>query len=98
MYDLLIQDVLVVDPQTDRVDVLLGHDILVRGRQIVAVQPTGQVAPHEAGEVIDAAAPEVTPEVEVPTAVALDNLGPCTSPCCPAGWVDRASPEVSSTP
>src|SRR5262245_9268063 len=52
MYDLLIQDVLVVDPQTDRVDVLLGHDILVRGRQIVAVQPTGQVAPHEAGEVI----------------------------------------------
>jgi 5-methylthioadenosine/S-adenosylhomocysteine deaminase len=55
MYDLLIQDVLVVDPQADRVDILLGHDVLVRGQQIVAVQPTGQIAPHEAGEVIHAA-------------------------------------------
>jgi 5-methylthioadenosine/S-adenosylhomocysteine deaminase len=52
MYDLLIQDVLVVDPQTDRAEILPGRDVLVRGQQIVAVQPTGQVAPHEAGEVI----------------------------------------------
>jgi 5-methylthioadenosine/S-adenosylhomocysteine deaminase len=52
MYDLLIQEVLVVDPQDGRVDILPGHDVLVRGQQIIAVQPTGKIAPHEAGEVV----------------------------------------------
>jgi 5-methylthioadenosine/S-adenosylhomocysteine deaminase len=55
MYDLLIQDVLVASPGADGVDIRAGHDILVRGRQIVAVQPTGQVAPSQASELIQGA-------------------------------------------
>ena len=55
MYDLLIQDVLVLDPHADGVDVRSGQDILVRGQQIIAIQPTGQVSPHEATETLPSA-------------------------------------------
>jgi 5-methylthioadenosine/S-adenosylhomocysteine deaminase len=55
MYDLLIQDATVVDPQGEGVSILPGHDILVRGQQIIAVQPTGKVATHEAVEIIPGA-------------------------------------------
>jgi 5-methylthioadenosine/S-adenosylhomocysteine deaminase len=52
MYDVLIQDVVVVDPEGESASILPGHDILLRGRRIATVQPTGRVAPQEAGEVI----------------------------------------------
>src|SRR5215211_5790075 len=52
MYDLLIQDVTVVDPQGTHVQILPSSDIAVRGNQIVAVQPTGQIAPEQAAEAI----------------------------------------------
>src|SRR5262245_37152587 len=52
MYDLLIQDVTAVDPQGARLEILPSSDIAVRGNQIVAVQPTGQVAPEQAAEAI----------------------------------------------
>jgi 5-methylthioadenosine/S-adenosylhomocysteine deaminase len=49
MYDLLIQNVTVVDPQGEDVHILAGQDICVQGQRIAAVQPTGQAA---GGEVI----------------------------------------------
>jgi 5-methylthioadenosine/S-adenosylhomocysteine deaminase len=55
MYDLLIQRVDVVDPQGEGVSFLPAHDILLSGRRIAAVPPTGQVAPHEARDVISGA-------------------------------------------
>jgi 5-methylthioadenosine/S-adenosylhomocysteine deaminase len=55
MYDLLIQDVTVVDPQATRVQILPGYDIGVRGNRITAVQPTGQIAPEQAAELISGA-------------------------------------------
>ena len=42
MYDLLIQDATVVDPQDEGVSILPGHDILVRGRQIGRVLMRGR--------------------------------------------------------
>jgi 5-methylthioadenosine/S-adenosylhomocysteine deaminase len=53
MYDLLIQNVMVVDPQGDGVAVLPGLDIAVAGQRIAALLPAGQVAPDVATEVID---------------------------------------------
>ncbi len=52
MYDLLIRDVTLVDPQGTTVQILPGYDIAVRGNRIAAVQPTGQIAPAQAAEVI----------------------------------------------
>ena len=42
MYDLLIQDATVVDPQGEGVRILPGHDILVRGQQIGRVLMRGR--------------------------------------------------------
>jgi 5-methylthioadenosine/S-adenosylhomocysteine deaminase len=53
MYDLLIQNVTVVDPQGDGVAVLPGLDIAVAGQRIAALLPAGQVAADAATEVID---------------------------------------------
>src|SRR5687767_8081203 len=55
MYDLLIQDVTVVDPQGASVQILPGYDIAVRGNRITAVQPTGQTAPQHAAELLSGA-------------------------------------------
>ena len=55
MYDLLIRNVLVVNPEGDTVGTLPGHDIAVQGNRIMAVQPTSQIAPHEAVQVIEGA-------------------------------------------
>jgi 5-methylthioadenosine/S-adenosylhomocysteine deaminase len=52
MYDLLIRDVTVVDPQGAHVQIQPNYDIAVRGNRIAAVQPTGQIAPQQAAEVI----------------------------------------------
>jgi 5-methylthioadenosine/S-adenosylhomocysteine deaminase len=52
MYDLLIRDVTVVDPQGAQVQIQPGYDIAVRGNRIAAVQPTDQIAPQQAAEVI----------------------------------------------
>lgn len=53
MYDLLIQNVTVVDPGAARLRVLENHDVAIAGGRIAAIQPAGQLAPGEAGEVID---------------------------------------------
>jgi 5-methylthioadenosine/S-adenosylhomocysteine deaminase len=52
MYDLLIQNVTVVDPQGEGIAILPGHDIAVAGQRIAALLPTGQVAAGQAAEVI----------------------------------------------
>jgi 5-methylthioadenosine/S-adenosylhomocysteine deaminase len=52
MYDLLIQDVVVVDPQGALLPVRPGHDIAIQGNRIAAVRPTGQLMPQEAIELI----------------------------------------------
>jgi 5-methylthioadenosine/S-adenosylhomocysteine deaminase len=52
MYDLLIRDVTVVDPQGARVQILPGYDIAIRGNRIAAVQLAGQIAPSQAADVI----------------------------------------------
>ncbi|MFL5805959.1 MAG: amidohydrolase [Roseiflexaceae bacterium] len=52
MYDLLIQDVTVVDPHGEGVAILPGHDIAVAGQRIAALLPSGQVAAGQAAEVI----------------------------------------------
>jgi 5-methylthioadenosine/S-adenosylhomocysteine deaminase len=54
-YDLLIQGCDVVSPSGDSVATLAAHDIAIRGRQIAAIQPTGQIAAAEAGALIDGA-------------------------------------------
>jgi 5-methylthioadenosine/S-adenosylhomocysteine deaminase len=53
MYDLLIQDVTIVDPQGGQLRILPGHDIAVRGNRVAAIRPTGQIAPGQAAERID---------------------------------------------
>ena len=53
MYDLLIRDVTVVDPQGASLQILPGYDIAVRGKHIAAIWPSGQVAPGQAAEAID---------------------------------------------
>jgi 5-methylthioadenosine/S-adenosylhomocysteine deaminase len=52
MYDLLIQDVTVVDPQGASVQILPSYDVAIQGNRLVAVQPTGQIAPEQASELI----------------------------------------------
>src|SRR5258706_478653 len=52
MYDLLIQDVTVVDPQSEGVAILPGHDIAVAGQRIAALVPSGPVAAGQGAEVI----------------------------------------------
>src|SRR4029078_7536742 len=52
MYDLLIQDVVVVDPQGALLPVRPRHDIAMQGSRIAAVRPTGQLMPQEAIELI----------------------------------------------
>ncbi len=52
MYDLLIQDVTVVEPQGRHVQILPGHDIAIRGNRVAAVQPTGQIPPEQAADLI----------------------------------------------
>jgi 5-methylthioadenosine/S-adenosylhomocysteine deaminase len=53
MYDLLIHDVMVVDPHGANLQILPGYDIAVRGNHIATVQPAGQIVPGQAAEVID---------------------------------------------
>lgn len=52
IYDLLIQQVTVVDPGPEGVRVQAGQDVLIQGPRIVAVQPTGRVDPTSAARVI----------------------------------------------
>ncbi len=52
IYDLLIQQVTVVDPGPEGVMVRAEQDVLIQGSRIVAVQPTGQVDPTSAARVI----------------------------------------------
>jgi 5-methylthioadenosine/S-adenosylhomocysteine deaminase len=52
MYDLLIQDVTVVDPQGSNVQIMPGHDVAIQGNHVTAVQPTGQIGPEQAIELI----------------------------------------------
>jgi 5-methylthioadenosine/S-adenosylhomocysteine deaminase len=52
MYDLLIQDVTIVDPQRSSVQILPGYDVAIRGNRVAAVQPTGQIGPEQAIELI----------------------------------------------
>jgi 5-methylthioadenosine/S-adenosylhomocysteine deaminase len=55
MYDLLIQNVVAVDPQGGLAQALPSHDIAIQSNRIAAVQPAGQIAPQAADEVIDGA-------------------------------------------
>jgi 5-methylthioadenosine/S-adenosylhomocysteine deaminase len=52
MYDVLIQDATIVDPQGSSVEILPGYDVAIRGNRVAAVQPTGQIRPEQAIEVI----------------------------------------------
>jgi 5-methylthioadenosine/S-adenosylhomocysteine deaminase len=51
--DLLLRDVTVVDPGPDRTAIRSGCDIAIRGPAIVAVEPTGQLDPAAARQIIE---------------------------------------------
>src|SRR5687768_14343657 len=55
MYDLLIKNVTVLDPQDDVCNVLTDYDIAVKGGRIASLQATGLIKPSETIEVLDGA-------------------------------------------
>jgi 5-methylthioadenosine/S-adenosylhomocysteine deaminase len=55
MYDLLIRDVILVDPDAATTTIRPGHDIAVTANRVAAVQPTGALGPADAHTVIDGA-------------------------------------------
>lgn len=55
MYDLLIHNVYLVQPEGQTTRIFAGQDIAIQGNRIVAVQPTGQIDAAHAIQVIDGA-------------------------------------------
>ena len=54
MADLLIHDASVLQLADEKATILTGHEIVVSGQRISAIQPTGTLDPSHAGTVIDA--------------------------------------------
>lgn len=61
MYDLLIQNTTVVDPQGATVRILPGHDIALQGNLIAAIEPAGRIGPQQAAEVLAGAGMAAVP-------------------------------------